>query len=115
MSTIWQAIDDAPFKLRKENSMTQGGRVAAVTGEWECMECGYIEEGTQTARPAQCPECGASPDSLEFFSFDDDDEDEWEEAEEDDDDEKDEDLEAFDEDEDDFEADDDLEGDLDDR
>jgi NMD protein affecting ribosome stability and mRNA decay len=25
--------------------------------EWECMECGYIEEGSRP--PARCPECGA--------------------------------------------------------
>lgn len=25
--------------------------------EWECTECGYIEEGSRP--PARCPECGA--------------------------------------------------------
>ncbi len=50
---------------------------AAGAGEWECMECGSIEEGTKSRRPAKCPECGAPPSSLEFFSYEDE-EDEWE-------------------------------------
>lgn len=25
--------------------------------EWECTECGYIDEGSRP--PARCPECGA--------------------------------------------------------
>ena len=51
----------------------------AITGEWECTECGYVEEGTDARRPAKCPECGATPEALEFFPFDD--EEEWEEDE----------------------------------
>ena len=39
-------------------------------GEWECLECGYIEEGVKEKRPAQCPECSAPSSSLEFFSAD---------------------------------------------
>jgi predicted nucleic acid-binding Zn-ribbon protein len=38
-----------------------------VAGEWECMECGYIEEGIEGRRPKKCPECGASASALEFF------------------------------------------------
>ena len=50
----------------------------AVTGEWECMECGYIEEGAKTKRPKVCPDCGAPGQALEFFPFgDDDEEDAW--------------------------------------
>jgi hypothetical protein len=57
-------------------------KIAQVArGEWECMECGYIEKGLETQRPAQCRECGASARALEFFADDD-----WDEigAEEDD-------------------------------
>jgi hypothetical protein len=43
----------------------------AVTGEWECMECGYIEKGTEARSPTQCRECGASVRALEFFGDDD--------------------------------------------
>ncbi|MBM4456507.1 MAG: hypothetical protein FJ011_01880 [Chloroflexi bacterium] len=45
----------------------------AVTGEWECMECGYIEEGAEARRPLKCPECDAPGSALEFFSYEDDD------------------------------------------
>ena len=48
--------------------------VPAATGEWECMECGYIEEGVQTRRPKECPECGAPGTAFEYFASDDDDE-----------------------------------------
>ncbi len=57
------------------------------TGEWECMECGYIEEGSEARRPKECPECGAPASALEFFRADDgdeerDDEDDLDEDEE---------------------------------
>ena len=39
----------------------------AITGEWECMECGYIEQGIESRRPSQCRECSASARALEFF------------------------------------------------
>ena len=52
----------------------------AVTGEWECMECGCIEKGIEARRPPQCRDCGASPRALEFFP-----DDGWEEGSEDDD------------------------------
>lgn len=56
--------------------MMQLGDVPAATGEWECMECGHIEEGVVARRPRECPECGAPAEAFEFFSFED--EDEWE-------------------------------------
>lgn len=39
----------------------------APTGEWECMECGYIEEGVAARRPPECPDCGAPGQAFEFF------------------------------------------------
>jgi hypothetical protein len=42
--------------------------LVGVTGEWECMECGYIEEGFEGRRPKKCPECDAPASALEFFS-----------------------------------------------
>ena len=42
----------------------------AITGEWECMECGYIEKGVESRRPPQCRECSASARALEFFPDD---------------------------------------------
>jgi predicted nucleic acid-binding Zn-ribbon protein len=67
--------------------MVQSGNVSPVTGEWECAECGYVEEGVQRKRPQECPECGAPGTAFEFFAYDEDDNDEWEiedEADEDD-------------------------------
>ena len=46
--------------------------LVGVTGEWECMECGYVEEGTEGRRPKKCPECDAPASALEFFSDEDD-------------------------------------------
>jgi hypothetical protein len=70
-------------------------RTPKLTGEWECMECGYIEEGTEDHRPAKCTECTAPASALEFFAYDEDDENAgWDEEEsEDDEDLDDEDLE----------------------
>lgn len=45
------------------------GSVPKITGEWECMECGYIEEGVRVRRPAACFECGAPENALEFFPY----------------------------------------------
>ena len=57
--------------------------VPAATGEWECMECGYIEEGVQTRRPKECPECGAPGTAFEYFASDDDDDDDgWDDEDE---------------------------------
>ena len=42
----------------------------AITGEWECMECGFIEKGVEARRPPQCRECSASARALEFFPDD---------------------------------------------
>jgi hypothetical protein len=53
-------------------------------GEWECMECGYIEEGPSNRRPKKCPECNAPGSEFEFFEYEDEDED-WEDDWEDDD------------------------------
>ena len=44
-------------------------RPPKITGEWECMECGYIEEGVRARRPAVCFECGAPDKALEFFPY----------------------------------------------
>jgi hypothetical protein len=57
--------------------MTQHGKALEITGEWECMECGYIEEGNEAQRPPKCPECGAPASALEFFS----EEEDWARAE----------------------------------
>jgi predicted nucleic acid-binding Zn-ribbon protein len=46
-------------------------------GEWECMECGYIEAGVKGRRLKACPECGAPAQAMEFFAYGDD-EDAWE-------------------------------------
>lgn len=40
-----------------------------ITGEWECMECGYVEEGARQQRPSVCFECGAPASALEFFPY----------------------------------------------
>lgn len=64
--------------------MVELNRVPTATGEWECMECGHIEEGTLARRPLKCPECNAPAEALEFFSYDDDEEEEWESGEDDD-------------------------------
>jgi hypothetical protein len=42
--------------------------LAGATGEWECMECGYVQEGVEGQRPKKCPECDAPASALEFFS-----------------------------------------------
>ena len=64
--------------------MMQFKKVPVVTGEWECMECGYIEEGTESKRPRKCPECNAPANALEFFSYDDDSDSDWSHEDEDD-------------------------------
>lgn len=55
-----------------------------VDGEWECMECGFIEEGPSNRRPKKCPECGASASAFEFFEYEDEDWDDSEQFDEDD-------------------------------
>ena len=52
--------------------MAQLKRAVVAAGEWECMECGYIEEGVPGRRPPKCPECNAPASALEFFSYEDD-------------------------------------------
>jgi hypothetical protein len=51
--------------------MVQSDQTPAATGEWECMECNHILEGTAQQRPTRCPECNAGPEAFEFFSFED--------------------------------------------
>ena len=46
--------------------------LAGEAGEWECMECGYVEQGFEGRRPKRCPECDAPASALEFFSDEDD-------------------------------------------
>ena len=70
--------------------MLQSNQTPAATGEWECMECDHIEEGTPQQRPARCPECNAGPEAFEFFSYEDE---EWEDDVDVEEDEDDEDLE----------------------
>jgi hypothetical protein len=78
-------------------------KLVGATGEWECMECGYIEEGTEGHRPKKCPECDAPASALEFFSDEEDaiinrmigDETEYEASEEYDEDEDEENESAF--------------------
>jgi hypothetical protein len=57
--------------------MTMFDRTPKITGEWECMECGYIEEGVGAQRPKECPECGAPADAFDFFSYVESDEEDW--------------------------------------
>jgi hypothetical protein len=69
--------------------------VPPAAGEWECMECGYIEEGLRARRPKECPECGAPADAFDFFADAESDDDTWDsdDLEDDEEDEYDEDLE----------------------
>jgi hypothetical protein len=81
------------------------GSVPAATGEWECMECGHVEEGVQAKRPPECPECGAPGTAFEFFVDDESDEEDWDsddEGSEDEDDLEDEEDEDFDEEDEDY-------------
>ena len=84
--------------------MVQSSKAPTLTGEWECTECGYTEEGIETQRPAKCPECDASADALEFYTNEDDDsyesdedldDEDLEDEEDDEDDEEDEDEDDF--------------------
>ena len=76
----------------------------ALEGEWECMECGYVEEGASSRRPKKCPDCGAIASAFEFFEYEDED---WDDSDELYDYDDDEDVELD-------EYDDDLDDDLDD-
>ena len=51
--------------------MKELGDLPVTTGEWECAECGYIEDGSRGRKPKECPECGAPAQALEFFPHDD--------------------------------------------
>jgi hypothetical protein len=61
-----------PIHQEKVEMVRSSEDLAGVTGEWECMECGYVEEGVEARRPKKCPECGAPASALEFFSDEDD-------------------------------------------
>ena len=52
--------------------MVEPKRVDSAQGEWECMECGYIEVGVETQPPQDCPDCHAPLEALEFFPYEDD-------------------------------------------
>ena len=88
-------------------------RLATITGEWECTECGYVVEGAEGKRPSRCPECEAPAEALEFYAYDDGDDD-WDDSEQYDADEDDEDVEDEDfyeeteDDEDEFDEEDDY-------
>lgn len=86
--------------------MAQAKRAVVATGEWECMECGFIEEGVPGRRPPKCPECNAPTTALEFFSYEDDTD--WDGDTDEDEDEFEDDLDE-DEDEDDYESSDESE------
>jgi hypothetical protein len=62
------------FRIHQEDveMVPSSEELADVTGEWECMECGYVQEGVEGRRPKKCPECDAPASALEFFSDDDD-------------------------------------------
>lgn len=63
--------------------------VEILDGEWECMDCGYIEEGVSARRPTACPECGAAASVFEFFENEDWEDDDWEDEDWEDEDEPD--------------------------
>jgi len=52
--------------------MMETKRGNSAQGEWECMECGYIEVGVETQPPQACPDCHAPLEALEFFPYEDD-------------------------------------------
>lgn len=52
--------------------MVDPKRGGSAEGEWECMECGYIEVGVETRPPQACPDCHAPREALEFFPYEDD-------------------------------------------
>ncbi len=68
-------------------AMSRVAETQVLDGEWECMDCGYIEEGSSNRRPKVCPECNSSGEVFEFFEFEevddldedlyDDDDDSW--------------------------------------
>lgn len=70
--------------------MVEPKRGGSAQGEWECMECGYIEVGVETQPPQACPDCHAPLEALEFFPYEDDlyvddrEDEPWEELYEDD-------------------------------
>lgn len=67
-------------------SVSKARDVEVLEGEWECMDCGYIEEGASNRRPKRCPECNAPGTVFEFFEYEEEDwdlDEEYEEIEDD--------------------------------
>jgi hypothetical protein len=68
---------------KKLMAVSRASRDAEVLeGEWECMDCGYIEEGVSNRRPKRCVECNAPGSVFEFFEYE---EEDWDLDEETDD------------------------------
>ena len=85
-------------------SVSRATRDAEVLeGEWECMDCGYIEEGASNRRPKRCTECNAPGSVFEFFEYE---EDDWDLDEE---------TNTFDDFDDEYEDIDDIDDDVEDR
>ena len=40
----------------------------AITGVWECDECGFTRRGTLDDRPEYCPNCDAPGEAFSFWS-----------------------------------------------
>ena len=50
--------------------MAMFDRTPKLTGEWECMECGYIEKWVQSSpRASSMLESGTPEKALEFFPY----------------------------------------------
>ena len=54
-------------------SVSKARETEVLEGEWECMDCGYIEEGVSNRRPKKCPECNGPASAFEFFEYEDED------------------------------------------
>ncbi len=76
----WHIQVPGTFSYKESLHMVQSSKAPTVTGEWECSECGYTEEGIEARRPSKCPECDAPADALEFYTNE---EDDWDESDED--------------------------------
>jgi hypothetical protein len=63
-----QTRDVFPIHQEGAEMVRSSDQPAGVTGEWECMECGYVEAGIEGRRPKKCLECDAPASALEFFS-----------------------------------------------
>ena len=63
-------------------AMSRPKAAEVMEGEWECMECGFIEEGVSNRRPKRCPECNGPASAFEFFEYE---EEDWDDLNETDD------------------------------